>query len=550
MADQVSIRRNRIPEDDPVATENPSYPVRSALAVPLVEDEISIGALVVANKRGRHPEFTAEDEELLNDLARQAVRALRTARQHEAEKKVEELDALLAVSREITATLDLDKVMQTIVNATAALIAYDRCGIAIQEKGKLRLGAISGATEVDRKDPDARRMEELLQWVYLSGTDTAVTQTEDGEITADRPETEEKFRALFQETGLRSFFGVLLKDEEGKLGVLGFESTRAARLRRGNARPALDPRQPGDRRRPQRPALPARSRWPASGSRSSRGSASLGADARSDAAAWPSGIAVAVLALCILPWPLRIAAPARVLPGRRASVTSLVDGVVGDGPAPGGRPRRGRAKSSPPSRTRATRPSSPTPGRRWRSRRAKWRAHERPATPGAVFDAASRRDEARARIALEDERLAQTRLKAPAGGVIITPRIEERVGQLLPRGVELCVVADVKTLTAEVAIPESEAGLVAAGQPATLKFNPFPGRSFHGTVERVGARVREEGDRALRDRRGRDLEPRRRSSRRACSAPAKVRVGTRRVITALFRKPVRYLWNKVWPLLP
>ena len=30
----------------------------------------------------------------------------------------------------------------------------------------------------------------------------------------------------------------------------------------------------------------------------------------------------------------------------------------------------------------------------------------------------------------------------------------------------------------------------------------------------------------------------------------KVSVGTRRVVTALFRKPVRYLWNKIWPLLP
>jgi len=132
LADQSALRRNRIPPTDPTATENPQYPIRSILAVPLVEDEAPIGALVVANKRGRHPEFTPEDEELLHDVARQAVRALRTARQHEAEKKVEELDALLAVSREITSTLDLDKVMKTIVNATSALISYDRCGIAIQ----------------------------------------------------------------------------------------------------------------------------------------------------------------------------------------------------------------------------------------------------------------------------------------------------------------------------------------------------------------------------------------------------------------------------------
>ena len=91
------------------------------MAVPLVEEKAAVGALILTNKRGRHPEFTPEDEELLQDLGRQAVRALRNARQHEAEKKVEELDALLTVSREITATLDLDKVQEFVAQARGAL---------------------------------------------------------------------------------------------------------------------------------------------------------------------------------------------------------------------------------------------------------------------------------------------------------------------------------------------------------------------------------------------------------------------------------------------
>ena len=178
---------------------------------------------MLVNKRGRVPEFSEEDQELLEDLARQAVRALRNARQYEAEKKVEELDALLAVSREITATLDLDRVMQTVVNASAALIRYDRCAIAIQERGRLRVGAVSGLAEFDRKSPEIQRTEELLQWVFLSGSDVNVTEQEDGTLATDRPETEEKFRALFRDTGLKAFYAVLLRDEEGKLGVLAFE---------------------------------------------------------------------------------------------------------------------------------------------------------------------------------------------------------------------------------------------------------------------------------------------------------------------------------------
>ena len=66
--------------------------------------------------------------------------------------------------------------------------------------------------ELDRKKPDVRRTEELLSWVFLSGSDVNVTQQEDGKLIADRPETEEKFRAFFQETGLQ---GVLRRAPRG-----------------------------------------------------------------------------------------------------------------------------------------------------------------------------------------------------------------------------------------------------------------------------------------------------------------------------------------------
>ncbi len=335
-------------------------------------------------------------------------------------------------------------------------------------------------------------MEELLQWVFLSGTDTAVTQTEDGEITADRPETEEKFRVLFQETGLRSFFGVLLKDEEGKLGVLGFESkeplifdeetrdllsilvnqatvaVRNAQLYQqvplaGFLKPLLEKRRklrliPKSRRR-----------------------------------AWTIGAIVAALVLFVVPWPLRIAGPARVLPGKRAAVTSLVDGVVstvlhreGD-----------RVEAGAVIATLKTEPYEAALARA-RSELALAETDiarsRQEADAAAVFDGESRKREAFAAIALAEDSLARTRLTAPAAGVIVTPRIEERVGQLLTRGAELCVVADLQSVIAEVAVPESEVALVKAGQKTALKFNPYPGRLFRGTVERVAARLRQEGE--------------------------------------------------------
>ena len=126
------------------------------------------------------------------------------------------------------------------------------------DKGKLRLGAVSGTAEDRPEGP-----EDPGGWRISSSGSSSPARTsrsprsDDGKIHADRPETEEKFRAFFAETGFRSFYALLLKDEEGKLGVLAFESGEAARLRRRDARPARDPRQPGDRRGPQRAALQA-----------------------------------------------------------------------------------------------------------------------------------------------------------------------------------------------------------------------------------------------------------------------------------------------------
>src|SRR5687767_4792601 len=152
LADQQTVLTNDAGLDED------GYEIRNLLAIPLIEDEVAVGALVLGNKHGKYPDFTAADEELLTDVARQAVRALHNARLYEAEKKVEELDALLAVSQEITATLDLGRVLKTVVNAASAIITYDRCAIAIQQRGALKLGAISGVLEIDRKDPATRRL--------------------------------------------------------------------------------------------------------------------------------------------------------------------------------------------------------------------------------------------------------------------------------------------------------------------------------------------------------------------------------------------------------
>jgi len=541
-----TLRRNRVPADDSLATENEGYPIHSVLALSLIEEDKPVGALVLVNKRGRHPEFSPEDDELLNDLSRQAVRALRNARQYEAEKKVQELDALLAVSREITSTLDLDKVMRTIVNGTAALVRYDRCAIAIQDRGRLRLGAVSGTGNVDRKNPDVRRIEELLQWVFLSGTDVSVTQEPDGRLVAERPETEEKFRAFFQESGLRSFYGTILKDEEGKLGVLGFESRESLLFDRGtrdllqilvnqatvavrNAQlyqqvPLAGFWKPLLEKRRKILEIPKRRRL-----------------------VWGAG-ALALLLILLIPWNLRVSGPARILPRRRAAVTAGVDGVVAAVlRREGDQVRSGEiiATLEDDSYQAALAQALSALG----IAESDIARHQEQGNAGAAFEAQSRREEFRAKVVLEQDRLERTRLRAPSGGVIVTPHVEEKVGQLLSRGSELCVVADVGTVTAEVAVPEADASAVRSGEPVALKLNPYPNRTFHGVVTRVGARIREEGNERFLVAESR-LENPGGLLKAGMLGKAKVSLGKHSLATILLRRPARYFWLKLWPVLP
>jgi multidrug efflux pump subunit AcrA (membrane-fusion protein) len=166
-----------------------------------------------------------------------------------------------------------------------------------------------------------------------------------------------------------------------------------------------------------------------------------------------------------------------------------------------------------------------------------------------MFEAAAKRDELKARIAMEQDRFANTSLRAPVGGTIVTPRIDERVGQFLTKGAELCVIADTASIFAEVAVPEVEASLVAEGEPVALKLNPYPTRTFRGVLTRVGSHVRDDGKDRFIVCEARAPNP---GGMLKTGMLGKAKVATKKVpiAVALFRKPFRYVWNRVWPLLP
>lgn len=95
----------------------------------------------------------------------------------------------------------------------------------------------------------------------------------------------------------------------------------------------------------------------------------------------------------------------------------------------------------------------------------------------------------RARLAeevafLHDQLLNQD-IKAPVEGVIATPRLQERTGQLIEKGGLVCVVADVRQLNVEITISEESAHGISPGQTIQLKARALPFDCFTARVSKV-----------------------------------------------------------------
>ena len=87
------------------------------------------------------------------------------------------------------------------------------------------------------------------------------------------------------------------------------------------------------------------------------------------------------------------------------------------------------------------------------------------------------------------QKVEKARLLAPIGGVVVTPKVEDKVGKLVTPGEPFCEMVDLKHLAAEMNVPETEVDLVRPGAPVRLKLNASPTFTFSGAVERTSTQT-------------------------------------------------------------
>ena len=206
------------------ATDTTNDGVSSTImATPMVAGGITVGAIQVVNKRTGTGVFDERDRQLLEGLAAAAASSLRNAQLHGAERRARDLAVLLEISREITATLDLDRVLNSVVNLASRALSFDRGAVGLYEKGKCDIRAVAGQETVDPADPTLRDLVARAEWAAGRGEPLYLTDREDPASDAER-----LFVTIFGQDlandQVRSALYLPLKDEEGVLGVILFES--------------------------------------------------------------------------------------------------------------------------------------------------------------------------------------------------------------------------------------------------------------------------------------------------------------------------------------
>jgi GAF domain-containing protein/biotin carboxyl carrier protein len=447
---------------------------------PLRAQETVVGILSFGRRYdGR--DFSPDDILFIEHVASSsAVAVSRCLLGRENERKIEMLRALARFTGEITSTLDLNKVLQTVANTTEAVIERDQASVALLEGGALKIRAVSDKVTVEANEAEVLGMTEVLGVIRRHGGRLRATAAEVSDEEAEVRDRE-VFARYFESGDMQSILALPLQDEEGLLGYLILESRDPEGFGDPNAEEFLGILS-GSVTVAIRNADLYR-RLPMVGFL-----APLAAQRRRLAAMDPKrrrlllgGAAAAVLFLVAVPLPRNAAGPALVRPSEVLPVTALAPGIVERVYVAGGE----RLVAGAPVASLRNLES----GARLSAARADLAIAERRAA-----EAAQRRDPVEARRwVLEAKNLAgwmeyaqseerDQRLTAPVTGSILTPRLEEKVGERLERGDVLCEIARLDPAHVEVQISEEDVGDVRVGTGARMKVLSYPNIQFRGRV--------------------------------------------------------------------
>jgi RND family efflux transporter MFP subunit len=512
-------------------------PVWTAMLVPLMDADSEVGVLEALNKNSGEP-FDEDDEFFFTTVAETVSSALKNASLMLAERKLEILEALVHVSSEITSTLRLDRLLQIIVNSPQNVLPFERCSIALDNRGKLQVKSISGMSSIPLGDANVSILLELVRWLSTQQEPLHLRQRED-EPGEDLPAAVAKH---FEATGYRALYTLPLTDDQGRLGVLIYEAgdpdfldqahTEMIKILAGQATVAI------------RNALlyrevplisllePLMQRKQA-----------LLRTSRGRRIGFAAGSMAAALFLVFCPLPMRVTGEATVAAQHTVTIAAPVEGnVTAVFAREGQRVEAGQVLGS--MNDLQWRMDLSSAEARYRSAVLTMQADLARGAAQAGADRAQA-EYLRAEADRARSRIESAQLRSPITGIVTTPSLQDAAGEHLEAGAAFAQVLDLSSAVVDIAIPQSYAALLSGGQSAVVKLDSFPQHSWHGAVAVVSPQAQPgDGGRTFAARV--PLPNQDAVLRSGMTGRAKIFVGYRPAGYVLLRSPALWLWQTLW----
>jgi GAF domain-containing protein len=189
----------------------------AVVEVPLIAGKRTLGVLFVADDVERRV-FTKKDERLLERLANQVAIALRNT------SRIDELEVLNEIGREVSAELNYRKLLDLILNKAQVIVPFEHGNISLIDKRLDRL--VVESTNLDGIDRLRTRVGEgVTGWVAKYGESLRVDDVKSSIMVSEVPEQPE-YLEFTEET--RSELCVPLRVHNEVLGVINVESPKLA----------------------------------------------------------------------------------------------------------------------------------------------------------------------------------------------------------------------------------------------------------------------------------------------------------------------------------
>lgn len=150
-----------------------------------------------------------------------------------------------------------------------------------------------------------------------------------------------------------------------------------------------------------------------------------------------------------------------------------------------------------------------------------------------------------AELAQLDDQLARSKIYASVSGTLTTYRFEEKVGDYLEEGAEVCEIANDDRVVLEMPVSEKDMDVVAVEKPVKFKVRGYPFRSFHARVDEIAPVATPNGKsstvlvRAYVDNTEKLLKP-------GMTGVAKIYCGMSFIGNILTRDLVRFIRTEFW----